>query len=436
MRRWYAVTLLIGVALPALGADPTGRVETSLGAKGDIWVGQHVPLSVKVIAPGFSFDGIPSFGIPDVSGLIIVKRSGSPSIGNETIEDVTYVTQTHDFGLYPQRAGPFTLPRFPVRFSSSAGYGKPVTPFEVTTETLKFSAKLPPGAEGLRMLISTNRLTFSESWSPEIDSVKVGDAVMRTITMEAEDIPGMEFPPLTFEPIAGVGVYPKEARVIDASDRGPSVGQRVESVTYVFERAGSYSLPGLSLTWWNVDKNALRHETLPAKTISVTGPSNELAASTDGPSPEIRHSIWTWVASTIAILGALCIAVVISRRLRSADSEHEEASFEAFETACDSNDLRRIFATLTAWLDAANSTPHPVTVTHWAAQSRDAELVDLVNRLESDLFQRPVGADIAPFPGRKLAARVRTVRRRVAGCGGITSNNSTLPPLNPLWRSC
>src|SRR5690606_33900608 len=89
--------LLLVATSQVLGADPAGKVEAKLNSEGDLWVGQRVPLTIEIFAPGFSMVGVPAFDFPDISGLLVVKLPGSPRIGNETIEDVTYVTQVHEF---------------------------------------------------------------------------------------------------------------------------------------------------------------------------------------------------------------------------------------------------------------------------------------------------------------------------------------------------
>ncbi|HWL11284.1 MAG TPA: BatD family protein [Planctomicrobium sp.] len=430
MKLLYATLLIFAMVSSVLGADPVGKVEATLSAEGDLWVGQRVPLSIKIFAPGFSINGVPTFDLPEISGLIVLKLSGPPTIGNETINELTYVTQRHEFALFPQRAGEFTVPSFPVRFASSSGYGKPVTPFTVKTDPLTFTAQFPPGAEGLRTLISTKRLIWQESWSPDVRSVKVGDAVTRTITLKADDIPGMEFPPLTFEPIAGVGVYPKPPSVTDISNRGSLTGERVESVTYVFEQSGTYTLLGFSLAWWKLDENALKRETIESRTISVDAPvhSEKTAKST---SSDIQNSPWIWTTGLAAIFGAAAVAMMLFLRRQPERIDEEAALFTSLKAACRTNDRRRILAALTTWLDHRRTSSEPVLITSWAAQSGDEELVHLIDRLETDLFQQTANNPHAPFPGHVLLAHVRRLRHRLDHRRSTHKKETSLSPLNP-----
>jgi len=430
MKLLSVVMLAFVVASHAAAADPTGRVEAKLTTGGDLWVGQRVPLTIKIQAPGFSIDGIAAFDIPEISGLIVLKLAGSPAIGNETIEEVTYVTQQHEFALFPQRAGEFTIPAFSVRFSSSAGYGKPVTPFVVQTEPLMFTAKLPPGAEKLRTLISTNHLTFEETWSPDVTSVKVGDAITRTITMKADDIPGMEFPPLSFNPIEGVGIYPKPPSVNDTSERGALAGQRVESVTYVFEKSGTCSLPGFSLAWWKLDEKTLKRETVDGRTISATGPVKTSETTGPGTASDPRRSSWSRIAGMAAVLGIVATVVAFLLCRKPVHVNEEAVLFSALESACRTNDRRRILAALTVWLDHTSSAP--VILKQWVIQSGDKELAEQFEQLETDLYRQPASGSGSPFSGHALLVRLRKVRHRQTHPPDAETDQTVLAPLNPM----
>lgn len=51
----------------------------------------------------------------------------------------------------------------------------------------------------------------------------------------------------TVPPQTGLGVYPKPPVVEDAMQRGEFTGQRVETVTYICEQPGTYTLPALTI---------------------------------------------------------------------------------------------------------------------------------------------------------------------------------------------
>jgi len=60
------------------------------------------------------------------------------------------------------------------------------------------------------------------------EKAKVGDAFTRIITMTADDLPGMAFPPFNAGRIEGLGVYTKPAQVADKMQRGAFTGNALK----------------------------------------------------------------------------------------------------------------------------------------------------------------------------------------------------------------
>ena len=265
------------VSLRVTAAEPA--VRTALAVEGDIWVGGRVPIVVELLSPGF-FTGSPAFDLPRVPGAILIKPDERPVLGTETIDGASYTVQRHELAVYAQRAGRIEIPPFPVRFATREGSAAPV-PCRRETPSVSFEARLPPGAEGLNTLISARELEVTESWEPEPGAAKVGDAFTRTIRFAAEDVPAMVFPPFPASPLDGFGVYAKEPQVRDRVERGRQRGERLETITYVCERAGQFRLPAARLVWWDLDDALLRTVELPARRFDVA-PDPALALSADG----------------------------------------------------------------------------------------------------------------------------------------------------------
>jgi hypothetical protein len=422
--------LMLLCSSTANGAAPEGKVDAQLTTTEDVWVGQRVPMTVKILAPGFSISGVPIFEFPEISGLLVLKLPGSPRIGNETLNEVSYVTQIHEFALFSQRAGQIQIPPFPVRFASSAGYGQPVTSFTVNTQPLQFTVRLPPGAENLRTLISTPRLSLKESWSPDLHTAKVGDAVTRTITFHAADIPGMEFPPLTVGPLPGVGIYPKPPVVQDDSQKGSLNGERIETVTFVFEKPGTVTFPEETLTWFDLTTKTLRHETIPERTISVTGSVS--ASSRPQNSSAIRsNQVSIWIAGLTVLGGMLAAMFCCLLRRRTAPADQEAALFAALKAACRADDHKQILCSLTEWVDHTSLNSEPAMLQHWAIQTGDGELVTLIAQLESEFYQRSLPSTAPCFSGRRLLECVVRFHRRRSRIQLDRSGHSALVPLNP-----
>jgi hypothetical protein len=288
------------------GSAQEPLVRSSVTEQNDLWVGQKITMNVELLVPGY-FSGSPAFDLPDPPGMIVIPPTGSSSVGSAKIDGVAYSVQRHAFSVFTRRAGEQTLPAFSVRFSyKRQPLDKDIVAATGKTEPLGFTAKLPPGAEDLGSLICARGLTVKETWQPEPGKAKAGDAFTRTITFTAPDVPAMAFPPFPAGSIDGLGIYPKEPEVLDQQDRGSLTGSRRDTATYVCQRAGQFTLPATSLTWFDLDAKELRSIDFPARTFDVA-PNPSLASATPGSATS--GVPWKGLAWTAAVSGALAALV-------------------------------------------------------------------------------------------------------------------------------
>jgi hypothetical protein len=125
LRLVHFLGVLCFVCAPSAWALDTAKVRTTLEAKGDIWVGQHVTLAIELISPGF-FSGSPTFYLPQVPQVLLLQPNDRPILGSETIDGASYTIQRHEFAIFAQRAGNVIIPSFQVRFSTRVGAAQPV----------------------------------------------------------------------------------------------------------------------------------------------------------------------------------------------------------------------------------------------------------------------------------------------------------------------
>lgn len=316
--------VLLAATVLACGGIATAqeaKVRVALAEKGDLWAGQRVVLAVDLLAPGY-FSGAPAFDLPDVPGLLLAPPEGSPTVSSETADDGTaYTVQRHEVSVFSRRGGNQVIPAFTVRFSyKHQPLDKDIIAASVTTEPVNLTVKVPPGAEKLGGVISARGLTVTEEWNPDPakTGTKAGDAFTRTITFTAPDVPAMAFPPFPAEKIDGIGIYQKDPEVLDREDRGSLTGERRDTVTYVCQRPGEFTIPATRVTWFDLDGETLRTIDFPERKLAVAAnPAMARHAAAGGKAKDGR-TIWKAVC-IVAALG-LCgwLAFVFRRKLRDA----------------------------------------------------------------------------------------------------------------------
>lgn len=293
------------------------KVRSALASPPPCYAGQKLTLAVELLASGY-FASAATFDVPDPQGLVIIPPIGSPIVSSETVGDITYTVQRHEVSVLAPEAGEKVIPPLTIRFRyKRAPLDKDSIAATVHTPELKFQAVQPPGTEAQGQIISARELTVTETWKPDpaTTKAKAGDAFTRTITFSAQDMPGMMFPPFPADKIDGIAIYPKDPVVKDHSERGNLAGQRVDTITYLVQRPGQYTLPGAKLSWWDLDAAQVRTIELPSHAITVApNPALASAQATAAVAPGPRWSA-SFIAMAMVSIATLAL-LLASRRFR------------------------------------------------------------------------------------------------------------------------
>jgi len=433
--------LLLILCTICLRAAEPARVSASIGEAETFWVGQRIPFYVK-LKTGKWFTGTPKFYLPEIPGVLVLKIEERPVLGSETIDETSYTTQQHEFALFVRRTGTIVLPGFDVSFSSAgASFGKSIQ-HKLKTAELRFQVKMPPGAGTLSNIISTTHLEVNESWEPQPEAAKVGDAFTRTIKLKAPHIPGMAFPPLPVKKSEGLGIYTKKPVVQDQMERGDFIGERIETITYVCEKEGKIELPGLVFSWWDVNNrefhqiklNPVILEVAANPQFSTAGEQETGAQTQPGPEP------FPWWAAGIGLLVVIILVLlIIFRRFlilrfkerQAARRESEAAYFKRFKKACRSGSAADVMQALMTWLDRNNIEGKTARLETFVSQANDPGLAKQVLSLETNLYAlKRKGA----WNGKTLYRAVKKARHKQQKKKNYRSLSQIkgLPVLNPI----
>jgi hypothetical protein len=397
-----------------------------------VWVGERVRFSIELLVQG-QFSGTSYFDVPEVEDAIVMRPSERPLLSSKTVDGESYVTQTHEFVLFAQRPGERTVPPITARFSSKERFDKPAVEHRLQTAPLQVKAVAPQGARPGEVVVSTTDFEATETWSPRTSQAKVGDAFTRVITMRANGVPGMLLPPLRLSRIEGLAAYPKPPQVQDRTERGDFAGERIESVTYVCERAGEFEIPEILVRWWNPKSQDWKEKRFPAMTLEVAenpalanlGPANAQNKLIPGASkPGRLTQLWPLFASVLALLFS---SPWIIRRLCAARQKWvgtEPAHFARLMRACRRSDASAVDREFNLWLWRFGCSSRDPAVLLGASgdPSWSQEWLGLQRRLaglQSD------------WHGGALSTQLRRLRRKLLS-EAREERTAVLEPLNPV----
>jgi len=351
MTRIVLVLLLLWPAFPLAAQDSPGSdvlVGQSFKPESGAVIGQHVALYVDVLFRN-GMPRPPRVTLPDAPGLQAFRFETQATMIQESIGNETYVGQRFEFALYPRRGGVFELPPAAVTLLDRDG----AETRETQGQALRLDVGVPPGVDPSQPVVATRGLTLTEQWAPRPDGAfKAGDAIVRTITRSAEDVPGLAMRDLAFPAPDGVRAYADPPEIDDHSNRGAITGRRTDRVTYVFERGGRVTLPAVAQPWWDLASRSVKVAQAPGATITVEAPpANADTTAADARSEGgwlARHRPSLIAGGAFLVILAFATASFLRHR-RATEAGDERAAFAALRRACATSNADAVYRAFARW---------------------------------------------------------------------------------------
>ena len=452
MWRNVSITLFMMAALVtgAGAADgeavkPIGRAEVTPRSA---IVGSPMQLQITLLVPTW-FKSAPDYPSFEVAGLIVRRPPDSSHNVRETIDGVAYAGIVREYQIYPQRAATYLLDDLVVNVAYADPDTRKSIEVALKLRPLRFSATIPAPASELDPFLATSRLVLEQKIEGAVDDLEVGDAMTRTITVRVRDLPAMFIPPLFTDEqdLSGLHVYPQSplSEDLPGNEAGRSTGSRIESITYVIEEPGDYTLPVLRLRWWNRRTGTI--ETTEAPAISFHVPVPAAAAGTDGvgstrPNAGFGDQLIRFVIGLSVLLGLMVLLTKLlgarvrglvlewnARRRRRAKSE--PVRFRQLRRLLRRGEPHEVYRGLAVWLDSIGGTR--VTLASLSGRPGCEMLAESVAALGRRLYADDVGSErsLSRVARASLRRGLDDARDSIVGVGGIRPAGTALLPLNP-----
>jgi hypothetical protein len=222
-----------------------------------------------------------------------------------------------------------------------------------------------------------NGLSVSERWSGNRAKVKVGDVVERTISRTVSGTVSELIPPIEWDSIANVSLYPSRSEVSNNQTKTSISASRTEKMRYLFEKEGEVILPEMVFTWYNPYRNQLYKRTLKEVKIQVEpNPDLGVLASVRDSLAMIQEEIVSEEAEDqpltilgmspekfagVVVIGILVLILLFKalrkfvsflKERRAAYLISEEYYFHEFKKAAHGKDKKTTAVKLYRWIDA------------------------------------------------------------------------------------
>ena len=432
---------------------PSVFMETSVAPQ-QPYVQAAVELTVQLFmaAPLYHAD----LDLPE-NGEVVAKRVGSDQNSQAERNGRTYRVVTRHYLLFPLHSGKLTLPgpvldaEFAISqrrrryandpFGGGFFFGplfRTVRPVRLRANPIVLTVRARPANAVGSYWLPARGVMLSAAWDPAKLTARAGDPITLDLTLHATDLTAAQLPDLSslLSLPPGLKAYPDQPTLDDSTQAGALVGSRDQTIALIASTPGHYSIPTLSVSWWDTQTNQPRAATLAGRTLTILpAPGAAPAPATARPTthvatqrppalpaprpsaPARAPSEWEWISIGLAAVWLATLGGWLwSRRARAArmtasaprdptpagplDPSKERTAFRA---ACEANDAHAARAHLLAWATALWSAP-PAGVNAVAAKIGDSAVAELLRDLDRACYAggawqgRPLAAALAELP--------------------------------------
>jgi len=270
----------------------------------------------------------------EVNNAVLIPLTDKPKQYVSNINGKQHLILESSYALFPQENGELIIPS--VIYSVLPNVERDVwnDPFgrnranilRLPTEEQRIKVKpVPTEAAGKTWQPATD-VTLHETWSASLDHLKMGEPITRTITISAEGLTGGQILPLHDTNIEGLTLYPDQPQNSDNKTSKGITGTRVETIAIIPNHGGEFTLPEVSVEWWDVNSQTLKTATLPEKKINVIGDaapanntatasSNTTATTGESSAPTVgvaaKANPWLWASTILLALISIALSVYV-----------------------------------------------------------------------------------------------------------------------------
>jgi len=260
-------------------------------------------------------------GDMDFDGMdVVVEPLGDITQYQTEIDGRAYLVLEKKYALFPQQSGRLNIEPIQAAVQLGSRSRSLFDPFRNSGKVVRLLS------QGLTMEVLTKADAFkaqhwlpstgiqlTEDWQGELDQLSAGIPVTRTITMTAEGLTAAQLPDLGQRDIQGINQYPDKPFLKNRRSGAGIVGKRQQKIALIATTGGRYTIPEISIPWWNLETDQLEFARIPSRTIDVQGGEDTVSEaevdakpeSTEAPqvvaaAPAEANYFWIWLSVFLA----------------------------------------------------------------------------------------------------------------------------------------
>lgn len=348
----------------------------------------------------------------------IVERLGGDKEYEQTNNGSRYLVLERKYAVFPFHAGELTfapavfegqvITNGRALFNSQAQYKR------LASDPLTISVKPIPLPFTKKDWLAAYDVQLTDEWSADVANIQVGDAITRTITIAADGCLASQIPQIAFNLPAELKQYQDKPQTTNQTTVNGNKGISSMKVALIASKAGTITMPKITVKWWDLKANMLRETALPELQLHVVDSAiaeakvpiaEELSAPISESAPA---DLPTWIYLLIGFNGVLIvvIAVLIAKNRKPATKQPKEKNKDEkssasqikqnIKKACALNDAKAAEKQLLLW--AKMTFPHDKPLN--LATIKDFVSIELQEKIEE--LNQSLYSSQFPWNGQEL----------------------------------
>lgn len=263
-----------------------------------------------------------SLNEPELADAIVEKLEEDKNYTTQ-INGISYAVIEQKYAIFPQKSGtviiePVVLTaevvtnnrrRFNGFFNRQSTKSK-----RITSEAINLEIKPAPADFTGKHWIPSEQVHLEQKWSGDIKDMKVGEPLTRTLTLLAKGTTVAQLPELHNGKISKqLKAYPDQPVLKEKKNADGLIAFREEKVAFIPSKPGEYTLPAVSIPWFNTQTQKMEIASIPEMKVTATGsalsqntiPDNTIApiqlntkknAETKPVIQSIENPFWKWLS--------------------------------------------------------------------------------------------------------------------------------------------
>ncbi len=346
-----------------------------------------------------------------------------------------YAVEEQQYAIFPQKSGDLKIiaPSF-----NALIFDRVPRRVKMHGKTIDLAVQPIPADYKGKYWLPAKQAALTEVYDSINATMSQGSTLIRTVTLQAAGVPAQLLPTLDFESTPQFNSYPEKPELRNTAKQQDLIGRADIKVTYLLNKAGDITIPGLQVHWFNTDTGKEETVSLPARTIEVIAKGNAQQKPTTKPPTMLptKHidtlvvgksdNLSWWIAGGFALAWFITLGLWWLGKNPSVKSGDKRAALKQLHEACKSNNPAQAQITLLHWAALQWPNSPPLNLHHLAKLVHDTALKKQLTLLSQALYSQEKNT---LWQGETLWHSLKTYLRKKPASKGKASG---LPPINPV----